>query len=57
MPKLYDRALSDDMTMGRAVHEGDYRFVRRRALLLRFARTAALRLQGAADPEAETEPA
>jgi hypothetical protein len=30
---------------------------RRRALLLRFARTAALRLQGAADPEAETEPA
>jgi hypothetical protein len=29
---------------------------RRRALLLRFARTAALRLQGAADPEAGTEP-
>ena len=30
---------------------------RRRALLLRFARTAALRLQGAADPAAEAEPA
>ena len=30
---------------------------RRRTLLLRFARTAALRLQGAADPAAETEPA
>lgn len=29
---------------------------RRRALLLRYARTAALRLQGAADPAAETEP-
>lgn len=29
---------------------------RRRALLLRFARTAALRLQGAADPAAENEP-
>ena len=29
---------------------------RRRALLLRFARTAALRLQGAADPDAEPEP-
>jgi hypothetical protein len=30
---------------------------RRRSLLLRFARTAALRLQGVADPAAETEPA
>ncbi|MEK0082512.1 MmcB family DNA repair protein [Benzoatithermus flavus] len=30
---------------------------RRRALLLRFARTAALRLQGAADPDALSEPA
>jgi hypothetical protein len=30
---------------------------RRRALLLRYARTAALRLQGVADPAAETEPA
>jgi hypothetical protein len=29
---------------------------RRRSLLLRFARTAALRLQGAADPEACSEP-
>ncbi len=29
---------------------------RRRSLLLRFARTAALRLQGAADPAAEAEP-
>jgi hypothetical protein len=29
---------------------------RRRSLLLRFARTAALRLQGAADPEPATEP-
>lgn len=29
---------------------------RRRALLLRYARTAALRLQGEADPAAETEP-
>lgn len=29
---------------------------RRRSLLLRFARTAALRLQGAADPEAANEP-
>ncbi len=29
---------------------------RRRALLLRFARTAALRLQGAADPDALAEP-
>jgi hypothetical protein len=29
---------------------------RRRALLLRFARTAALRLQGAADPAPEAEP-
>jgi hypothetical protein len=29
---------------------------RRRALLLRFARTAAARLQGAADPDAEAEP-
>ena len=29
---------------------------RRRSLLLRFARTAALRLQGAADPSAEAEP-
>lgn len=29
---------------------------RRRSLLLRFARTAALRLQGAADPEAGPEP-
>ena len=29
---------------------------RRRALLLRFARTAALRLQGAADPDAQPEP-
>lgn len=34
VPRLYDRVLSDDMTMGRAVHEGGYRFVRRRALLL-----------------------
>ena len=30
---------------------------RRRALLLRFARTAAFRLQGVADPMAESEPA
>jgi hypothetical protein len=30
---------------------------RRRALLLRFARTAALRLQGEADPDAAAEPA
>ncbi len=30
---------------------------RRRALLLRFARTAALRLQGEADPDATAEPA
>lgn len=30
---------------------------RRRSLLLRYARTAALRLQGVADPAAETEPA
>jgi hypothetical protein len=29
---------------------------RRRALLLRFARTAAARLQGATDPDAEAEP-
>ena len=34
IPGLYDRVLSDDLTMGRAVHEGALRFVRRRALLL-----------------------
>jgi hypothetical protein len=30
---------------------------RRRSLLLRFARTSALRLQGAADPDGQAEPA